>query len=76
MKLLLTSAGVRNASIHAALVRLLDYPDFPENTLAHAQRWAARIGGAAHAIDDQAAIQVADGRVEVVSEGNSRYLDG
>jgi dipeptidase E len=52
----------------------LDYPDFPENTMAHAQRWAARIGGPAYAIDDQTAIQVAEGRVEVVSEGNWRYF--
>lgn len=42
---------------------------FPENTLAEAERWAAELGGPAYAIDEQTAIQVADGSVEVVSEG-------
>jgi len=42
---------------------------FPTNTLAHAQRWAADIGGPAYAIDEQTAITVVDGAVEVVSEG-------
>jgi dipeptidase E len=42
---------------------------FPTNTLAHAQRWAADIGIPAYAIDEQTAITVVDGRVEVVSEG-------
>ena len=43
---------------------------FPTNTVAHAERWAADIGGPAYAIDEQTAIQVVDGTVEVVSEGN------
>lgn len=42
---------------------------FPTNTLAEAERWAAAIGGPAYAIDDQTAIRVVDGEVEVVSEG-------
>ena len=41
----------------------------PENTLAEAERWAAHIAGPAYAIDDQTAIKVTDGTVEVVSEG-------
>lgn len=48
----------------------LDYPDFPGNTLAHAERWAADIGGPSYAIDDQTAIKVVDGTVEVISEGH------
>jgi dipeptidase E len=52
----------------------LDYPGFAENTMAHAERWAARIGGPAYAIDDQTAIKVAGDRVEVVSEGHWRYF--
>ncbi|MGN6526551.1 MAG: Type 1 glutamine amidotransferase-like domain-containing protein [Burkholderiaceae bacterium] len=52
----------------------LDYPDFPENTMACAERWAARIGGRAYAFDDQTAIKVVDGRAEVVSEGHWRYF--
>jgi dipeptidase E len=42
---------------------------FPENTLEDAERWAADIGVPAYAIDEQTAIAVVDGVVEVVSEG-------
>ena len=42
----------------------------PDNTMAGAERWAAEIAGPAYAIDDQTAITVTEGRVEVVSEGN------
>ncbi|WP_267421909.1 MULTISPECIES: Type 1 glutamine amidotransferase-like domain-containing protein [unclassified Curtobacterium] len=42
---------------------------FPENTLDHAERWAADIGGPAYAIDEQTAITVVDDTVAVVSEG-------
>ena len=42
----------------------------PGNTMAEAERWAADIVGPAYAIDDQTAIKVTDGAVEVVSEGH------
>jgi dipeptidase E len=42
----------------------------PGNTLADAERWAADIAGPAYAIDDETAIKVVDGVVEVVSEGH------
>ena len=48
----------------------LDNPDMPGNSLADAERWAAGMPGPAYAIDDQTAIKVADGKVEVVSEGH------
>ncbi|MFI5491338.1 Type 1 glutamine amidotransferase-like domain-containing protein [Actinoplanes sp. NPDC051859] len=48
---------------------------FPTNTLAHAQRWAADIGVPAYVIDEQTAIQVVDGAVEVISEGNWKMLN-
>ena len=48
----------------------LDHPDLPENTMAEAERWAAGLEGPAYAIDDETAIQVVDGTVEVVSEGH------
>jgi dipeptidase E len=41
----------------------------PENTMAEAQKWAADIAGPAYAIDDETAIKVSDGTVDVVSEG-------
>jgi dipeptidase E len=42
---------------------------FPTNTMAHAERWAADIGVPAYAIDEQTAITVVDGSVQVISEG-------
>src|SRR5207342_2798549 len=45
----------------------------PENTLEEAERWAAGLGGPAYAIDDETAIVVRDGTVEVVSEGRWRH---
>jgi len=44
----------------------------PDNTMATAERWAADIAGPAYAMDDQTAIKVADGAVEVISEGQWR----
>jgi dipeptidase E len=52
----------------------LDNPDLPENTMAAAQRWAAGLSGSAYAIDDETAIKVVDGAVEVVSEGHWKLL--
>jgi dipeptidase E len=42
---------------------------WPENSMAEAERWAADIGVSSYAIDEQTAIQVVDGTVEVISEG-------
>jgi dipeptidase E len=42
---------------------------FPDNTLAEAKRWATEMDGPAYAIDDQTAISVVNGAVEIVSEG-------
>jgi len=46
----------------------------PGNSMAGAERWASRIPGPAYAIDDETAIKVTDGRVEVVSEGHWRLF--
>ncbi|CAG9610584.1 Type 1 glutamine amidotransferase-like domain-containing protein [Pseudoneobacillus rhizosphaerae] len=48
----------------------LDHEMLPYNTMAAAERWAAGMHGPAYAIDDQTAIKVIDGAVEVVSEGH------
>jgi dipeptidase E len=47
----------------------LENPELPTNTMAAAERWAAGMAGPAYAIDDETAIKVVDGTVEVVSEG-------
>jgi dipeptidase E len=48
----------------------VDHPALPENTMAEAERWAAELGVPAYAIDDDTAIKVVDGTVDVVSEGH------
>ena len=48
----------------------LGHPDLPENTLANAETWAAGLPNPAYAIDDETAIKVVGGEVEVVSEGH------
>jgi dipeptidase E len=53
----------------------LDNPDLPENTAAGAERWAAGLPNAAYAIDDETAIRVVDGAVDVVSEGRWQRFD-
>jgi dipeptidase E len=53
----------------------LEHELMPENTMANAERWAAEIAGPAYAIDDQTAIKVTDGAVEVVSEGRWKLFN-
>ena len=48
----------------------LDHPELPENTMADAERWFAGMRVPAYAIDDETAIKVVDGTVDVVSEGH------
>src|SRR5262249_48358006 len=48
----------------------LDHRGVPENTVAGAERWAAGMPVPAYAIDDETAIKVVNGTVEVVSEGH------
>lgn len=54
----------------------VDHPDLTENTMAAAEQWAAEIGGPAYAIDDDTAIRVVDGAVDVVTEGHWRSFGG
>jgi dipeptidase E len=59
---------------------IVDFSIFPHlflwesHTPAAAERWAADIAGPAYAIDDQTAIKVVDGTVEIVSEGSWKQL--
>ncbi len=48
----------------------LDHPSMPDNSLSNAEKWAAGMAVPAYAIDDETAIKVTDGTVEVVSEGH------
>ena len=53
-----------------ALIPHLDHKDHPDASLANAEKWAERLPVPVYAIDDQTAIKVTDGTVEVVSEGH------
>jgi dipeptidase E len=53
----------------------VDHPALPDNTMAAAERWAAGLGNPSYAIDDETAISVVDGAVEVVSEGSWKRFD-
>jgi dipeptidase E len=48
----------------------------PGNSMAEAEQWAAGISGPAYAMDDETAIKVVDGTVEIVSEGHWRLFPG
>lgn len=48
----------------------------PGNSMAEAEQWAATIPGPKYAMDDQTAIAVLDGSVEIVTEGQWRYFPG
>src|SRR3954454_6351356 len=52
----------------------VDHVDLPDNSMANAERWAAGLGNRAYAIDDETAIQVVDGVVEVISDGHWKLL--
>ena len=48
----------------------LDHENMPENSMANAEKWAAGLPVPGYAIDDQTAIKVTGGTVEVISEGH------
>ncbi len=67
-RILVTAQGV--GLVDFALIPHLDHEDHPDASLANAEKWAARLPVPTYAIDDQTAIQVVDGAVDVVSEGH------
>jgi len=64
------SLGLVDFAIHPHL----DYEGFPDNSLANIEILAAGLPMASYAIDDQTAIKVTDGTVEVISEGRWKLL--
>jgi dipeptidase E len=53
-----------------AIIPHLDHEDHPDASLANAEKWAARLPVPVYAIDDETAIQVNGGSLEVISEGH------
>jgi len=52
----------------------LDHPEMPDTALANIEKWASGIPVPTYAIDDQTAIKVVDGEVEVISEGRWKLI--
>ena len=76
-RILVTAQGV--GLVDFAVIPHLDHADHPDASLANAEQWAAGVWAASlpvptYAIDDQTAIKVTDGTVEVVSEGHWKLL--
>ena len=71
-RILVTGQGV--GLVDFAVIPHLEHPDHPDASFANAQKWAARIPSLTYAIDDESAIKVADGVVEVVSEGQWKLV--
>jgi len=53
----------------------LDHEWFPKNSLANIEKLAATLPMPSYAIDDQTAIKVTDGSIEVISEGHWKLLN-
>jgi dipeptidase E len=56
-----------------AIIPHVEFDDHQD--VANAAQWAARLPGPAYAIDDETAIKVTDGTVEVVSEGHWKLFN-
>ena len=65
---LVTAHGV--GLVDFAVIPHLDHEHHLDASLANAEKWAARNPAPTYAIDDQTAIRVVDGAVEVISEGH------
>lgn len=57
-----------------ALLPHVDHEDHPESSMAKVERMAADVPVPTYAIDDETAIKVADGSIDVVSEGHWRLF--
>ena len=57
-----------------AFIPHLDHENHPDASLANAEKWAAMLDVPVYAIDDQTAIKVADGSVEIISEGHWKLV--
>jgi dipeptidase E len=66
-RILVTTRGV--GLVDFAIIPHFENPHHPDASLANAEKWARRLPVPTYAIDDQTALKVADGKVEVVSEG-------
>ncbi len=66
-----TCLGMVDFAIHPHL----DHEQFPGNSLANLEKLAKTLPVPSYLIDDQTAIQVVDGNIEVISEGNWKLFN-
>lgn len=52
----------------------LDHEMMPDNDLANAEKWAATLTNPSYAIDDETAIKVTDGTVEIITDGHWKHF--
>ena len=71
-RILVTGQGA--GLVDFAVIPHFEHEHHPDASLANAEKWAARIPAPTYAIDDDTAIKVVDGTVEVVSEGQWRLF--
>ena len=71
-RILVTGRGA--GLVDFAVIPHLENPHHPDASLANARKWAAHIPAPTYAIDDDSAVKVVDGVVEVVSEGQWRLF--
>jgi dipeptidase E len=71
-RLLVTGQGA--GLVDFAVIPHFEHADHPDASLANAEKWAARIPAPTYAIDDETAVSVFDGVVQVVSEGQWRLF--
>ncbi len=64
------SLGLFDFALHPHL----DYPAFPENSLANLEKLAATLSIPSYLVDDETALKIIDGNVEVVSEGHWKLV--
>lgn len=64
------SLGLVDIAIHPHL----DHERFPKNSLANLEKLAATIPVPSYLIDDQTAIKIADGNIDVISEGHWKLV--
>lgn len=67
-----TAAGA--GLVDFAMIPHLDHPGHPDASMANAETWAGRLSVPTYAIDDQTALKVVHGVVDVVTEGSWRLF--
>jgi dipeptidase E len=66
-RILVTARGA--GLVDFGVIPHLEHPHHLDASLANAEQWAARIPAPTYAIDDDSAVRIVDGTIDVVSEG-------